>query len=201
MAGAGMGLPETMLSGDVSTGNLATAKSLDRPTELKMRNRQTLWADVYTDILNYVVDQAAIRVNGPLDGHLEVDPYSGDTKVVLNPDTDGQPMDRGIDINFPSVLEHDPAVRVKAIVDAATLGNTMGTVAGTIDPKTLSRLLLSALGVDDIDEKIDELFPDNMVIDQAGNPVPPPVPAEPGLTEATRELKEAIKRMTRGVAA
>ena len=77
----------------------------------------------------------------------------------------------------------------------------MGTVAGTIDPKTLSRLLLSALGVDDIDEKIDELFPDNMVIDQAGNPVPPPVPAEPGLAEATRELKEAIKRMTRGVAA
>ena len=40
-----------------------------------------------------------------------------------------------------------------------------------------------------------------MVIDQAGNPVPPPVPAEPGLAEATRELKEAIKRMTRGVAA
>ena len=201
MTGAGMGLPETMLSGDVSTGNLATAKSLDRPTELKMRNRQTLWADVYTDILNYVVDQAAIRVNGPLGGHLEVDPYSGDTKIVLNPDTDGQPMDRGIDINFPSVLEHDPAIRVKAIVDAATLGNTMGTVAGTIDPKTLSRLLLSALGVDDIDEKIDELFPDNMVIDQVGNPVPPPVPAEPGLAEATRELKEAIKRMTRGVAA
>lgn len=206
MTGAGMGLPETMLSGDVSTGNLATAKSLDRPTELKMRNRQTLWADVLNDILNYVIDQAAIRVNGMLNGHIDIDPFSGDRKVVLNPaQGETEPMDRGIDIAFPTVLEHDPVTRVQAIVNAATLGASTGVPAGTIDTKTLSRLLLSALGVEDIDEKIDELFPDNEEITDGTIGTPPPVPpAVPGqvpdMAEASRDLKEAIRKLTAAVA-
>jgi hypothetical protein len=209
MVGAGMGLPETMLSGDVSTGNLATAKSLDRPTELKMRNRQSLWSDVLTDILNYVIDQAATRVNGPLQGIIVVDPYTETRKVVLAIDpATGEPMDRGIDINFPSVLEHDPVTRVHAIVEAATLGNTQGTTAGTLDPKVLARLLMSALGVDDIDEKLEELFPDNATLADTGTAgaspeapaeVPPPIPPE--LAEAARVLTEALRRMTAAVPA
>ena len=34
-----------MLMADVSKGAHATAKRLDRPTELKMRDRQMLWTD------------------------------------------------------------------------------------------------------------------------------------------------------------
>jgi hypothetical protein len=209
MASAGMGIPETMMSGDVSTGNLATAKSLDRPTELKMRNRQTFWSDVLVDILNYVIDQAAIRVNGMLNGHIIVDPFSGERKVELNPDPSeegGEPMDRGIVIEFPSVLERDTDGRISAIVRAATLGNSQGTLAGTMDLKTVSRLLLSALGLEDIDEMLDELFPDNEELATAtiGTPpiVPPvvPGPVPPDLAEASRELKEAIRAMTAAVA-
>ena len=44
MVAASMNLPETFF-GDASVGSLATAKSLDRPTELAMRDRQMLWID------------------------------------------------------------------------------------------------------------------------------------------------------------
>jgi hypothetical protein len=47
MALAAFGIPETF-TGDVSVGTLATAESLDRPTELKFRDRQTLWQDGHT---------------------------------------------------------------------------------------------------------------------------------------------------------
>ena len=43
MVGAAMDLPDTILSGDADVGNLATAKTLDRPTELAMRSRQAMW--------------------------------------------------------------------------------------------------------------------------------------------------------------
>lgn len=204
MTSAALGIPETMMSGDVSTGNLATAKSLDRPTELKMRNRQQLWADVLADILDYVIDQAAICANGPLRGRYELDTFTGDRKIVLAPDETGIPMDRGVDVDFPSVLERDTADRVKAIVMAATLGNTMGTTAGTMDDRTLSRLLLSALGEDDIDEMLDELFPDNATLAQAGPgqpaaPATPPPPVPPEMAESLRELREAMRAFVRAV--
>jgi hypothetical protein len=203
MASAGLGLPETMMSGDVSTGNLATAKSLDRPTELKMSNRQTLWADVNNDIIAYVIDQAAISANGPLNGHYETDLYTGERKIVLAPaEGELEPMDRSVDVDFPTVLERDVAERIKAIVDAATLGNTMGVKAGTMDDRTLTRLLLSALGEDDIDEMLDLLFPDNATLAQAGpgQPAAPAIPPpDPALAEAARELREAVRRMTAAI--
>lgn len=43
MVACGHGLPNTFF-GDASVGNYATAKTLDRPTELKILSRQHLWA-------------------------------------------------------------------------------------------------------------------------------------------------------------
>jgi len=159
MAGAGMNLPETILSGDVSTGNLATAKTLDRPTELHMQNRQLMWADVYRDLLGYVVDMAAICPNGPLPGEETENEFTGEMEVVLDDDpSTGEALDRTIDVEFPSVLKHDTLEQVNAIVQAATLGGW--ATAGTMDDRTLSRLLLNAIGEDDIDEMLAELFPE-----------------------------------------
>lgn len=132
MVAAASGLPETFY-GDASVGTLATAKSLDRPTELMCRDRQTLWVDVWQDILGMVVD-AAIKARKLAPG-----------------------VDRHVDVDFPPLLERDMAATVGAIIDAATLKGQ--TPAGTMDDRTLVRLLLWALGEDDIDELLDVIAP------------------------------------------
>lgn len=133
MAAMGMGLPETFF-GDVNVGTLATAKSLDRPTELKFRDRQQLWADVLHDILQFVVEQSQRAPRGLPQG-----------------------VDAHIDISFPDILERDIEARVRAIVSAATLDDK--ATAGTMDDRTLARLLLQALGLDDVDELLDKVAP------------------------------------------
>lgn len=152
--------------GDPSTGNLATAKSMERPMELKFLDRQTLWKDVFLAILNFVIDQAAKAPSGPLKGVVEANEY-GEEVVILAPDPnehtadgadDGGPMDRHIDVMFPSILEKDVLARVEAIIKAATLDGK--TPAGNIDLKTVTRMLLVALGEDDVDELLEQLFPE-----------------------------------------
>lgn len=59
MVCAAFGMPETFF-GDVNTGNLATASSLDRPTELKFKNRQMLWQDVLRDLFQFLLEGAGI---------------------------------------------------------------------------------------------------------------------------------------------
>jgi hypothetical protein len=84
-------MPESFF-GDVSGGTLATAKSLDRPTELKFRDRQQFWADVLRNICWYAVSQARPGV--------DID---------------------SIEIKFPPILEHDIESTIGAIAKAATL--------------------------------------------------------------------------------
>ncbi len=168
MVCAATGLPESFF-GDVSVGTLATAKSLDRPTELKFQDRRTLWADVLHDILAYVVDAALAAGRLP----------------EIDPDT-GEDVDRHIDITFPSILEHSITESVQAIVSAATLDGK--APAGTIpDTKMLARMLLTALGEQDVDETLEALFPPEGAV--------PPTEA---MVEAVRELRAALVKMQEG---
>jgi hypothetical protein len=146
MVAAGAGLPETFY-GDVSVGTLATANSLDRPTELKMKTRQTLWADIFQNLISYVLE-TAIKA-GKLDGQMFSE-EDGTPKIELAGDIDAEPT-----ITFPPILEHDVNARVDAIVSAATLDGK--TPAGTMDDETLIRLLLAALGIQDPDKVMDAL--------------------------------------------
>lgn len=149
MAAAVFGLPETFF-GDVSVGTLATARSLDRPTELKILDRQRLWENVFADICNYVLLQAVKAPSGGLAG---VGAY---VKVA---DTDNQWMEsvawaEGVDgtvkVTFPPIVEEDAAGRVAAIVDAVTLKGS--SPAGAVPVETAVRELLRVLGVADVDE-------------------------------------------------
>ena len=167
MVCAATGLPESFF-GDVSVGTLATAKSLDRPTELKFTDRQTLWGDIHEALLQYVVDQSAVAPKGKLKGTKVWNDEQDEQYVKLadvdvlddqgNPTGETEETPRAIDVDFPPILEHDKLADIQAIVEAATLGGK--TMAGTIDEKTVSRLLLLALGEDDIDDLLELLFPD-----------------------------------------
>lgn len=130
MVAAGMDLPDTLLSGDMDQGNLATAKTLDRPTELAAMDRQQLWADVYRDICDWRLTQ-------------ETRPAS--RAGVQAPDT----RDLTVDVTFPPILEDDRLDEVSAVVTAA------GT--GLVPAETVLRLLLQALGVTDVDDVMEGL--------------------------------------------
>lgn len=193
MVAAALNLPETFF-GDASVGSLATAKSLDRPTELAMKTRQTLWAGVFSTILQFVILWAVKAPRGPLRGlgTIEVDPEDnhewvrwGINQATARPAQDGQPAqpakryDPHVDVDFPPIVEIDTKARIEAIDTAAE---------HVPDQRLIARLILGALGEDDADELLNKLFNEDGSLKQ---PVPqkpaqdsptPPV-AAPSMTE------------------
>jgi hypothetical protein len=189
MVAAAMGLPETFF-GDSAIGSLATARSLDRPTELQMLDRQTFWSEVYQAIYAFVVEQA-IKY-GDLKGALIEEP-DGTPHIELGVDDEGKDRDPSVIVEFPPLLEHDVAAQIAGIVDAATLkGQPMATV---VDSKTVSRLLLQALGVDDVDAAMDVIYPE-VDPDAPVEPEPVVVPTVADFANALREVREVLKGMT-----
>lgn len=168
MVAASFGLPETFF-GDADIGTLATAKSLDRPTELMMEDRQALWRDVFLNILLFVVMWAIKAPSGALKGKATVvdEIEDGQHNERLDWGDDG---DAAISVEFPPLLQHDIPQMVSATVQAATLGAS-GTLAGTIDQISLSRMLLTLLGVSNVEEILEEMYP--------GGEIPEPEEPEP----------------------
>ena len=137
------GFPETFY-GDVSVGTLATAKSLDRPTELKIIDRQALWSDIIRDIMNYVLLQSAKAPGGTLSGYKREDDAGEWIEYIDWP----KETDADIKVAWPPVVEDDVPGLVTATIDAATLKGA----GGGIPQETAIRQLLNLLGVPDIDE-------------------------------------------------
>lgn len=202
MVSAGTGIPETMLFGDADVGNLATAKTLDRPTELQMINRQSLWRDVFNDLFDFVIDASVRAVRGALKGTVARDAETGEEVVILAIDTDnedpelrGEPIDRGVDVDFPAILERDVKQRVDAIVSAATLGGK--PKAGTLDDRNLVKMLLTALGEDDVDELVETIMAaaeEQAAEDEQRDAEDAErADARGELAEALRELREAVR--------
>jgi len=215
MVASSVGLPESFF-GDVSVGTLATARSLDRPTELKFVARQSLWRDVFQAILYYVIVQA-VKAHR-LKGQVEVDD-DGVPQLIMPQVTDektGEQVDRDMTINvdFPPILEHDVNESVDAIVKAATLGGS--AMASVIDSETVTRQLLTALGEKDIEALMAVIYPpeeeqpeDEVPAEQPPEEVPPGTepapeeevpPVEAGLAEqmmvdAVTELRQTLARI------
>ena len=142
MAAAATGLPETFY-GDASTGSLATAQSLDRPTELKFREIQQRWVETLTRILEYV-----LIVAGQTPG----------TKMREARAKNPAPQPVQIIIKFPAVLEHDIGNMVKAWVDIATNGGRQGIYAGGIDRRTVVDGMLAEVGYENRTQLLDKIY-------------------------------------------
>lgn len=152
MVGTALDLPYTMLMGDADLGNLATAKTLDRPTQLAMEARRALWESVLRAVLGYAVEASVKAPRGPLTGSWVQD---GNRQIVTLPNN----VDATINIDWPSILDQEIGPLVAAIAQ--------GYETGVLDPEVVARLLLTALGVSDADEIIDGNR------DAEGNFVPP----------------------------
>lgn len=138
MVAAGIGLPVTMLLADPGiSGARATAQTLDTPTILEMGMRRLVWQSALEDILRYAIEVAA---NAPGGAAMQgVEPV--------------------IDFAWPPIAGMDPVQLVAAIVQADSTEK--------MPPLTTARLLLSALGVPDVDEILTKYT------DAEGNFVPP----------------------------
>lgn len=136
--------------GDPSTGNLATAKAMEQPMLLMFQERQELWTDVFNTILGYVINQSALKPGGKLRGVMSFNDY-GESYVDMG-DTD-----RSVDVKFPPILQEDVNERIDAIVKSVTLSGQ--TPANTIDLKTATTQMLTALGEDT--DIVNKLFPDD----------------------------------------
>ena len=182
-------------------GSLATAQSLDRPTELKILSEQECWKEWIGYMGQYSVDRSSKAPKGRL--------YEAAKKP-------GKKAEKPtIKVSFPAVLEHDISKMVSAIVEAATLNGFEPT---GIDERTAVGLLLSELGVDDWQTVLEEMYPADEyedVIDRTDllkfnqeQALNPPEPAQPGMEgpagaapHAPMPRKPRPKRVTAGEAA
>lgn len=183
MAGIAMGLPDTMASGDADQGTLATAKTLDRPTEFQFADRQELWIGIFKTIFDFVIYNAVAAPNGALRGLGEIVTNSYNEPVVLFPDD----VEETINIDFPSLIEQDPESRVRSLISAA---------AYIPDRKVIATQLLTDLGFDDVDELIEQMYPEgyDAEIDPLGQSNDPLTQALDAVQESLRDLQEAVTK-------
>ena len=176
MVSAGTGIPETILAGNADVGNMATARTLDRPTELQMRMRQQLWQQILRNIGTFVIESSVRALGSPLtgdlhDGIIELRPRRREGgKLVTQKVT--------VEVAFPSILERDKLPQVDAVVHAATLRGR--TNAGIFPSKELVKRLLVALGEDDVDGAMEAIEREQN--EPGGVPVTTPEPAVTGAT-------------------
>jgi len=161
MVAAGTDLPIHFF-GDSDIGNYATSATLDRPTELKMVSRQRMWMFVIIRICEKLKQWSALAPQGKLrlagyTAESSKDIFDGGKTVTVTP-----PKGRLLTetIKFPNILERDVVDRVRAVVQAITLG---GSPAEGIFPgrKLSFRLLLEALSIeeDEAEKIIKEYYP------------------------------------------
>ncbi|PZR55234.1 hypothetical protein DNL40_02365 [Xylanimonas oleitrophica] len=145
MVGAALDVPVTTLMSDPGqTGARAVAETLNLPTKLAMRQRQTVWTEAHRAILSYVIREAVRAPQGGLRGAIGRDDFTGREVVTLAGATD-----QTIEIDWPSLDETPLETIVKAIVDA--------DATGKLPPLVIAKLLLQALGVKDADEIVEQM--------------------------------------------
>lgn len=129
--------------GDPSTGNLATAKSMELPMVKKFVNYQQLWRGVYIRIIMYVIERKMIL--GLLDGSVLLNPKTKRNEVTSD-------LDTTLDLDFPSILEEDLQIMANALKVAKE--------SGFVSDELASRLFLLAANVENVDEEIENATAD-----------------------------------------
>lgn len=178
MVAATVGLPETFF-GDASVGSLATARSLDRPTELMMRSIQSWWAQLLSDICGYAVLQAVKAPAGALRGLGAIERDDDDNLEMVrwgaDPET-GEDLTGTIAVTFPPIVEIDPKADVEAVMQAAP---------AIPDERLVASKLLTILGFDAVDELLDRMFTEDEAQAQAD--------LDAQVAEALREVRAALQ--------
>jgi hypothetical protein len=173
-------VPPTWI-GDLETANLATAQTLDRPTELAMMERQEVLREVVVTIVTYALNVQLRAPGGKLRERLSKIHDVSNLRVVEAPrkqtielgrtrftylneagrEKTGQiqkDTDLEIKVTFPSIREGDIPALIGAVVESMTLANKGGQIVG-IDEKEGVRKLFELNGFENADEMVEEMYP------------------------------------------
>lgn len=126
---------------DIASGNLATAKTLDRPTELKFVHDQLVWKETFRRLALFVLDRSAKAPSGKM--------------REAKKETQAEPI---VNVEFPAIIEGDIPEQVDAVVKAMTLGTSDGVCHG-IDERQGVGQLLRLVGVPDFDDVLELMYP------------------------------------------
>jgi hypothetical protein len=107
--------------------------------------RRRVWTAAFTELLNYVVDQAVIAKK--LQGTVRYD-ETGQRVVELSGDTD-----RTVEVSWPNLDELDIDKQMQAI--------SLADATNKMPPLVTLRLMLETLGVQDVDEVLADMTDDN----------------------------------------
>lgn len=162
MVSAATGVFYHYLTGDPSTGNLATAKAMEMPMLIMFTDRQRLWMKIYHEICWFVVKQSVKAPKGHLQamGKIVKDETDKFENIEFNQNKEGEEIDASIKVKFPDILDKDIATRIDAIVKGATLGGGMNQ-AVALQLKDVTRYILQTLSEENIEDKIKEMYPDD----------------------------------------
>lgn len=169
MAAMVFGIPETFFS-DVQTGNLATATSLDRPTELNFLEKQQSWEQTITSICKFVLKVSAGAPSGALRESLfaagvKTPVQIVEAKRVWEGGINGRFVMRAaakptpgvveIVVTFPAIVEGDVPDLMQATLAAAQTGK--------LDDKVIAEQCYSLLpDVKNGQEIADAQYPDTV---------------------------------------
>lgn len=124
---ASVGIPEQYYS-DISTGNLATAKTVELPMLKMFQSYQAVWADAYQDIFELVLEHNKI-------------PHYGKENVDL----------WYVDKDFPTIAPEDAFAAAQAIVQIVTAFPDFALLSD------VQQQALLALGINDPAQVLEEL--------------------------------------------
>lgn len=156
------GVPESFFA-DMNTSNLATATSLDRPTELNFMAQQEEWREDLVVLVSHALKSSLQAPSGKL---REAKAAKGiktmlqvrEARRVRNSrgdmvyEADTTSEDIEIQVNFPTIIESDVPAQVNAIV-AAYMGGQ------GIDQKEAIRLLGRQVDIDNNEDVLEEQYP------------------------------------------
>lgn len=224
------GIPESFFA-DMNTSNLATATSLDRPTQLNFLEKQEAWREDLTTVAKYVLRVSMGAPAGRLREAMERRKVDAGKVIILEAERkvrkDGRiyyeakapkPDKIEVRVTFPTIIEADIPAMVTAISTAMVLNNRGGQIVG-IDEKVGVGLMLEQLGVENVQDVLEEMYPDGEYDPdrtrevepapipsappyapggkpqlKAGQPQPQsPQPVQPNVKEALRRLSKALK--------
>jgi hypothetical protein len=206
-----VGVPETFLA-DVSTGNLATATTLDRPTELAFLEKQEAWREDLTIIAKIVLQSSANASGGMLRERLlkrKIQPKSLPIREAARVQKNGKIVyeaaekDTAVEVmvTFPAIREGDQQILMQALVLAATAGNTQGEFVG-IDEKTFVERACEIIGVEDGNELAETLYPEaSYDPDRTKEPEPEPQLTSPANGLPALPATQAVKKLAKAVEA
>lgn len=154
------GVPESFFA-DMNTSNLATATSLDRPTELHFMAQQEEWREDLAIMITYALGISATAASGKLREAFrdrkdivirEARRVRNSKGAMVYEAENPKSADITVQVNFPTIIESDVPAQVNAIV-AAYMGGQ------GIDQKEAVRLLGQQVDIENNEEVLEEQYP------------------------------------------